>query len=197
MADIVRLCKEVPTYATSAELISTDADIAALPPFTEALVTLVTTGVVSFALNMMSSHRLDQTVISSMRELLREISQRRLQPRYFLAFLKQGGMMNADPWNQRYTSLALFLADVARSVLDDIALHSVPTAPPGLTRPPRRCYVYNYESHIWADCPDEAKKKAWLADAHARLARRRANNDAQVAAVEAGLDDLEDEAEAL
>ncbi|KAK3284651.1 hypothetical protein CYMTET_7714 [Cymbomonas tetramitiformis] len=30
--------------------------------------------------------------------------------------------MNAEAWNTRYTSLAPFLADVARSVLDDIAL---------------------------------------------------------------------------
>ena len=350
VADIMKLCKDVPMYPSSAELVSTDADIAALPPFTEALVSLITTGVVSFALNRMSAYRLDKPVIS-MAELLREISQRRLQPRS-LAFLKQGGMMNTDAWNQRYTSLAPFLADVARSVLDDVALvglagnvmrmtqrrdeaarmfaarlvswhevtqllsetmagclsisnqqilyqfwsglrlrqavmdklmddkldlqsptnweerhpgstalqhvilvatklersetlnaarqpppatspssgrspwrgnrstprlnaihdageeeetegadlriqHSVPSAPPGLTRPPRRCYVCNSDSHLWANCPDEAKKKAWIADAPARLARRRANNDAQVAALEADLEDLEDEADAL
>ena len=53
------------------------------------------------------------------------------------------------------------------------------------------------ENHLWAACPDEKKKKAWVADAPARLARRRAANDAQVAALEFDLDDLEDEADAL
>ncbi|KAK3285744.1 hypothetical protein CYMTET_6662 [Cymbomonas tetramitiformis] len=75
--------------------------------------------------------------------------------------------------------------------------HSLPAAPPGLTRPPRRWYVCGSESHLWANCPDEAKKKAWIAEAPARLAKRRSVNDAQVAALEADLEDLEDEAEAV
>jgi len=69
--------------------------------------------------------------------------------------------------------------------------------PPSMTRPPRRCFVCNSDQHLWANCPDEAKKKAWVADAPARLARRRAANDAQVAALEMDFEDLEDEADAL
>ena len=351
-ADILKLLADIPRYPLTEELVSTDADISALPPFTEALTNLVKRGVVAFALNRMSAYKLNQTVIT-MPELLRELAQRRLQPRS-LAYLKQGGMMSTDAWDQRYTSLAPFLADVARSVLDDISLvglagmvmrmtqrreesarqyaarlagwyevtqlladtlpdcpnigkqllyqfwsglrmrslvmdrlmtdqlqlqapeewerlhpgttalqhvitvatklenaerlsnpRPVPSAStpspnrsswkgnraparlnavveteedaeeessdhtaslnaqagssptPSLTRAPRRCYVCGSTEHLWANCPDETKKAAWVADAPARLAKRRAANDAQVAALEADLEDMEDEADAL
>ena len=39
-----------------------------------------------------------------------------------MTFLKPGNAMNSEAWVQRYGTLAPFLADVARSVLDDIAL---------------------------------------------------------------------------
>jgi hypothetical protein len=351
VADVLKLVKDIPMYPSSPDLVSTDADIAALPPFTEALVSFLSTGVVTFALGRMSTYRQGLTIIT-MGEILREVAQRRLQARS-LTFLKQGGILNSEAWNQRYSALAPFLADVARSVLDDIALvglagnvmrmtqrreemarmfatrlvswhevvqmladtmtgcppisnqqllyqfwtglrlrqavmdrliedrldlqnpstweslhpgstalqhiitvatklersemlsaprvsptpataarnpnwrtgrtssrlnavqdageeeetemaaadlrvqHSVPTPPPGLTRPPRRCYVCDSDTHLWANCPNEAKKKAWIADAPARLARRRAANDSHLAALEADLEDLEDEAEAL
>ncbi|KAK3250400.1 hypothetical protein CYMTET_40230 [Cymbomonas tetramitiformis] len=357
VADILKLVKNVPRYPDTDDLVSTDADISALPPFTGALTDLVSHGVVKFALARMSAYKLGQTVIS-MPELLREVAQRCLRTRS-LTFVKQGGIMNSDTWSQRYSSLAPFLADVARSVLDDIALvglagtvmrlmqrreettrafatrlvgwvevtqlladtmpgcpsigrqqllyqfwsglrlrqtvmdklvddrlslqrpeewerehpnstalqhiitvatkaehaeklanprQAMPTSsstpsqrspwrggrssaklnavqdtgeegqsdtqaltireadlcvqqsapqPPSFTRPPRRCFVCGSEKHLWAACPDEEKKKAWVADAPARLARRRAANDAQVAALEFDLDDLEDEADAL
>ena len=357
VADILKLVKNVPRYPDTDDLVSTDADISALPPFTEALTDLMSHGVVKFALARMSAYKLGQTVIT-MPELLREVAQRCLRTRS-LTFVKQGGIMNSDTWSQRYSSLAPFLADVARSVLDDIALvglagtvmrmmqrreetarafatrlvgwvevtqlladtmqgcpsigrqqllyqfwsglrlrqtvmdkliddhlslqrpeewerehpnstalqhiitvatkaenaeklanprQAMPTSsstptqrppwrggrssaklnavqdtgeegqsdtqaltireadlcvqqsapqPPSVTRPPRRCFVCGSEKHLWAACPDEEKKKAWVADAPARLARRRAANDAQVAALELDLDDLEDEADAL
>ncbi|KAK3273403.1 hypothetical protein CYMTET_18367 [Cymbomonas tetramitiformis] len=351
VADVLKLIRDIPMYPSSAELITTDADIAALPPFSEALVNFLSMGVVTFALGRMSSYRLDLTIIT-MPEILKEVAQRKLQPRS-LTFLKQGGMLNSEAWNRRYATLAPFLADVARSVLDDIALvglagtvmrmtqrreetarlfatrlvswhevvqlladampnchaisqqqllyqfwsglrlkqavvnrliedrldlqspagwesnhpgstalqhiitvatklersegltaartspasapanrnpawrngrsssrlnavqdageegatdldtadlrvqHSVPPSPAGLTRPPRRCYVCNSDSHLWANCPDEAKKRAWIADAPARLARRRAANESHIAALETEWEDLEDEAEAL
>ena len=357
VADILKLVRDIPMYPATEDMVSTDADISALPPFTEALTNLVCHGVVAFALQRISAYKLGQTVIT-MPELLREIAQRRLRPRS-LTFLKQGNAMNSEAWVQRYGTLAPFLADVARSVLDDIALvglagtvmrmtqrreetartfaarlagwcevtqlladsmpgcpsispnqllyqfwsglrlrqavmdrlmddhlnlqmpeewerlhpnstalqhvitvatkaenaeklvnprpvgTSAPAAsrtpwrggrpparlnavqdlrqepgvtdesaaeldkgadlcvqqsgsqPPSMTRPPRRCFVCGSEQHLWANCPDEAKKKAWVADAPARLARRRQANDAQVAALEMDLDDLEDEADAL
>ncbi|KAK3239863.1 hypothetical protein CYMTET_50240 [Cymbomonas tetramitiformis] len=120
VADILKLVKNVPRYPDTDELVSTDADISALPPFTEALTDLMSHGVVKFALARMSAYKLGQTVIS-MPELLREVAQRCLRTRS-LTFVKQGGIMNSDTWSQRYSSLAPFLADVARSVLDDIAL---------------------------------------------------------------------------
>ncbi|KAK3236278.1 hypothetical protein CYMTET_53580 [Cymbomonas tetramitiformis] len=351
VADVLKLIRDIPMYPSSAELITTDADIAALPPFSEALVNFLSMGVVTFALGRMSAYRLDLTMIT-MPEILKEVAQRKLQPRS-LTFLKQGGMLNSEAWNRRYATLAPFLADVARSVLDDIALvglagtvmrmaqrreetarlfatrlvswhevvqlladampnchaisqqqllyqfwsglrlkqavmdrliedrldlqspadwesnhpgstalqhiitvatklersealtaartspvsapanrspawrngrsssrlnavqdageedatdldpadlrvqHAVPPSPAGLTRPPRRCYVCNSDSHLWANCPDEAKKRAWIADAPARLARRRAANESHIAALETEWEDLEDEAEAL
>ncbi|KAK3250381.1 hypothetical protein CYMTET_40239 [Cymbomonas tetramitiformis] len=121
VADILKLVKNVPRYPDTDELVSTDADdISALPPFTEALTDLMSHGVVKFALARMSAYKLGQTVIS-MPELLREVAQRCLRTRS-LTFVKQGGIMNSDTWSQRYSSLAPFLADVARSVSDDIAL---------------------------------------------------------------------------
>ncbi|KAK3240979.1 hypothetical protein CYMTET_4969 [Cymbomonas tetramitiformis] len=351
VADVLKLIRDIPMYPSSADLITTDADIAALPPFSEALVNFLSMGVVTFALGRMSAYRLDLTMIT-MPEILKEVAQRKLQPRS-LTFLKQGGMMNSEAWNRRYATLAPFLADVARSVLDDIALvglagtvmrmaqrreetarlfatrlvswhevvqlladampnchaisqqqllyqfwsglrlkqavmdrliedrldlqspadwesnhpgstalqhiitvatklersealtaartspvsapanrspawrngrsssrlnavqdageedatdpdpadlrvqHAVPPSPAGLTRPPRRCYVCNSDSHLWANCPDEAKKRAWIADAPARLARRRAANESHIAALETEWEDLEEEAEAL
>ncbi|KAK3261329.1 hypothetical protein CYMTET_29758, partial [Cymbomonas tetramitiformis] len=108
-------------YPSSPELVTTDADIAAHPPFTEALVNFLSMGVVIFALGrMMRSYRLEMTIIT-MPEILREVAQRKLQTRS-LTFIKQGGILNSEAWNQRYSTLAPFLADVARSVLDDIAL---------------------------------------------------------------------------
>ncbi|KAK3236488.1 hypothetical protein CYMTET_53375 [Cymbomonas tetramitiformis] len=120
VADVLKLIRDIPMYPSSADLITTDADIAALPPFSEALVNFLSMGVVTFALGRMSAYRLDLTMIT-MPEILKEVAQRKLQPRS-LTFLKQGGMMNSEAWNRRYATLAPFLADVARSVLDDIAL---------------------------------------------------------------------------
>ncbi|KAK3236634.1 hypothetical protein CYMTET_53222 [Cymbomonas tetramitiformis] len=120
VADVLKLIRDIPMYPSSADLITTDADIAALSPFSEALVNFLSMGVVTFALGRMSAYRLDLTMIT-MPEILKEVAQRKLQPRS-LTFLKQGGMMNSEAWNRRYATLAPFLADVARSVLDDIAL---------------------------------------------------------------------------
>ena len=121
VGDVLKLVKDIPMYPSSPDLVSTDADIAALPPFTEALVSFLSTGVVTFALGRMSTYRQGLTIIITMGEILREVAQRRLQARS-LTFLKQGGILNSEAWNQRYSALAPFLADVARSVLDDIAL---------------------------------------------------------------------------
>ena len=120
VADVLKLVKDIPMYPSSPDLVSTDADIAALPLFTEALVSFLSTGVVTFALGRMRTSRQGLTIIT-MGEILREVAQRRLQARS-LTFLKQGGILNSDAWNQRYSALAPFLADVARSMLDDIAL---------------------------------------------------------------------------
>ncbi|KAK3251322.1 hypothetical protein CYMTET_39341 [Cymbomonas tetramitiformis] len=330
VADILKLVRDIPMYPATEDMVSTDADISALPPFTEALTNMVCHGVVAFALQRMSAYKLGQTVIT-MPELLREIAQRRLRPRS-LTFLKQGNVMNSEAWVQRYGTLAPFLADVARSVLDDIALvglagtvmrmtqrreetartfaarlagwcevtqllaDTMPGCPsispnqllyqfwsglrlrqtvmdrlmddrlnlqlpeewerlhpnstalqhvitvatkaenaeklvnprpvgtptpttsrtplrggrsparlnavqdlgqePGVTDEPAAELDTGADLTCGLACPDEAKKKAWVADAPARLARRRRANDAQVAALEMDLDDLEDEADA-
>jgi len=99
VADIFKLVRDLPWYPATEDLVSTDADISALPPFTEALTNMVCHGVVSFALQRMSAYKIGQMVIT-MPELLREIAQRRLRPRS-LTFLKQGNAMNSDAWVQQ------------------------------------------------------------------------------------------------
>ncbi|KAK3252157.1 hypothetical protein CYMTET_38536 [Cymbomonas tetramitiformis] len=61
VADVLKLIRDIPMYPSSADLITTDADIAALPPFSEALVNFLSMGVVTFALGRMSAYRLDLT----------------------------------------------------------------------------------------------------------------------------------------
>ncbi|KAK3276548.1 hypothetical protein CYMTET_15387 [Cymbomonas tetramitiformis] len=159
VADMLKLVKDIPMYPSSPYLVSTDADIAALPPFTEALA----------------------------RSLI---------------FLKHGGILNSDAWNQRYSALAPLLADVARSILDDIALVGLAGNVMRMTqRREEMARIFATRLVSWhevvqmladtiAGCPS-------ISNQQLLLARRRAANDSRIAALEADLEDLEDEAEAL
>ncbi|KAK3257522.1 hypothetical protein CYMTET_33398 [Cymbomonas tetramitiformis] len=308
VADVLKLIRDIPMYPSSAELITTDADIAALPPFSEALVNFLSMGVVTFALGRMSAYRLDLTMItmpdlegsgatqttaaipdfSQARSVLDDIAlvglagtvmrmaQRREETARLFATrlvswhevvqLLADAMPNCHAISQQqllyqfWSGLRLKQAVMDRLIEDRLDLqspadwegnhpgstalqhiitvatklersealtaartspasapanrspawrngrsssrlnavqdageedatdldpadlrvqHAVPPSPAGLTRPPRRCYVCNSDSHLWANCPDEAKKRAWIADAPAQW------------------EDLEDEAEAL
>ncbi|KAK3235331.1 hypothetical protein CYMTET_24278 [Cymbomonas tetramitiformis] len=73
VADVLKLIRDVPMYPSSPELVTTDADIAAFPPFSEALGNFMSMGVVTFALGRMRSYRLDMTIIT-MPEILKEVA---------------------------------------------------------------------------------------------------------------------------